>query len=628
MRFLRLIGAMIQLRVPPKVNLSPGSAGAPGEASAGAFLMWFLWQQRAYVGLGFLVGLLWAVPGALSPYLLGRVIDEGVVPGAWDATLAWGGLLTVLVLIGVAGGILLHTVEVLGWIQARYRTMVLVGAVSSQLGHVQQRRTPTGEALSVASSDANTFGRFCGLFTSAGTAVVAFVVVTLIVLNESVVLGVAVLVMTPLIVALTGPLMRPLHAATAVERSRSSRLTGMATDIVAGLRILRGIGGERTFGGNYAAQSQLLRAASVKAGVWRAGVESLSGFLTGVLLVVLTYLGATELITGRLSVGQLVAFFGYAVFLVIPIRSFFGFGLSLVASLVAAERTRRVLHEPSPWPEQACDHLPESGALRDLATGFVAEPGELTMVVCAQSEASAELADRLGRYLPTLAQSRDAAEEAGEKRPARKDRARRWADRKAAAARDAELARDLWGVELGGVDLARVPLAEVRDRILVCDTAASVFDGTLQQAIDPHGRATRTQAEAALYAAAAEDVLEGLPGGWQGRLGERGRALSGGQRQRVILARALLADPEILVLVEPTSAVDAHTEARIASRLAEARRGRTTVVMTASPLLLRHADRVVLLDGGEAVARGTHAELFATCSAYREVVRRGMAAEE
>ena len=119
-----------------------------------------------------------------------------------------------------------------------------------------------------------------------------------------------------------------------------------------------------------------------------------------------------------------------------------------------------------------------------------------------------------------------------------------------------------------------------------------------------------------------------LPGGWQGRLGERGRALSGGQRQRVILARALLADPEILVLVEPTSAVDAHTEARIASRLAEARRGRTTVVMTASPLLLRHADRVALLDGGEVVACGSHAELFATCAAYREVVRRGMAAEE
>ena len=624
----RLIGAMIQLRVPPKVNLSPGPARAPGESSAGAFLMWFLRQQRAYVGLGFLVGLLWAVPGALSPYLLGRVIDEGVVPGAWDAALAWGSLLTVLVLIGVAGGILLHTVEVLGWIQAKYRTMVLVGAVSSQLGHVQQRRTPTGEALSVASSDANTFGRFCVRVSDAAAALVAFLLVTLIVLNESVVLGVAVLVVTPLIVALTGPLMKPLHAATAVERSRSSRLTGMATDIVAGLRILRGIGGERTFGGNYVAQSQLLRAASVKAGVWRAGVESLSGFLTGVLLVVLTYLGANELITGRLSVGQLVAFFGYAVFLVHPIQNFFALGLSLVATLVAAERASRVLNDPSPWPGSAAGGLPDSGALCDLATGFVAEPGELTMVVCSTPDATAELADRLGRYLPPLDPAPGAPGEKGARGQSRKARAQRWAARVEAVRRDAELARAAWGVELGGVDLARVPLAEVRDLILVCDTAASVFDGTLQQVIDPHGRATRPQAEAALYAAAAEDVLEGLPGGWQGRLGERGRALSGGQRQRVILARALLADPEILVLVEPTSAVDAHTEARIASRLAEARRGRTTVVMTASPLLLRHADRVVLLDGGEAVARGSHAELFATCAAYREVVRRGMAAEE
>ncbi|MDO4784081.1 MAG: ABC transporter ATP-binding protein [Propionibacteriaceae bacterium] len=619
---------MTQLRVPAKVSALPGSVGAPAEGSAGAFLRWFLWQQRAYVGLSVLIGLLWAVPGAISPYLLGRVIDEGVVPGSWDAALAWAGLLTVVVLVGVAGGILAHTVEVLEWIQASYRTMTLLGRVSSQLGHVQQRRTPTGEALSVASSDANTFGRFCMRVSNAAAALVAFLLVALIVLNESVVLGVAVLVATPLIVALTGPLMKPLHAATAVERSRSSRLTGMATDIVAGLRILRGIGGERTFGGNYAAQSQLLRAASVKAGVWRAGVESLSGFLTGVLLVALTYLGANELIAGRLSVGQLVAFFGYAVFLAIPVQDFFALGLSLVATLVAAERTSRVLNDPSPWPDSPAESLPESGELCDLATGFTAEPGELTMVVCATPDASAALADRLGRYLPPLAQAPGALGEKDAGRQSRKARAQRRAARVAAARRDADLARAAWGVELGGVDLARVPLAEVRDRILVSDTGASLFDGTLQQAIDPHGRATRAQAEAALYAAAAEDVLEGLPGGWQGGLGERGRSLSGGQRQRVILARALLADPEILVLVEPTSAVDAHTEARIASRLAEARRGRTTVVMTASPLLLRHADRVALLDGGEVAARGSHAELFATCAAYREVVRRGMAADE
>jgi len=104
---------------------------------------------------------------------------------------------------------------------------------------------------------------------------------------------------------------------------------------------------------------------------------------------------------------------------------------------------------------------------------------------------------------------------------------------------------------------------------------------------------------------------------------ERGRSYSGGQRQRLALTRALLADPEVLVLVEPTSAVDAHTEARIASRLARARAGRTTVVTTASPLLLGEADEVVFLEGGRVTASGTHHELLTSHAAYRDVVIRG-----
>ena len=107
---------------------------------------------------------------------------------------------------------------------------------------------------------------------------------------------------------------------------------------------------------------------------------------------------------------------------------------------------------------------------------------------------------------------------------------------------------------------------------------------------------------------------------------ERGRSFSGGQRQRLVLARALLADAEILVLVEPTSAVDAHTEARIARRLRDARRGRTTVVVTGSPLVLDQADRVVFLEDGRVAATGTHRELLESSPAYRDVVAREEAA--
>ena len=162
---------------------------------------------------------------------------------------------------------------------------------------------------------------------------------------------------------------------------------------------------------------------------------------------------------------------------------------------------------------------------------------------------------------------------------------------------------------------------------MVSDSASQVFAGTLQEAIDPHGRLTLEQAETALYTAAAEDVFTALDGGWQGQLEERGRGLSGGQRQRVVLARVLARDPDILVMVEPTSAVDAHTEALIAERLAAHRAGRTTIVTTGSPLLLHHADRVAFLSGGVVTAYGTHEELLRTNRGYRSVVARALDAE-
>jgi ABC-type multidrug transport system fused ATPase/permease subunit len=209
-------------------------------------------------------------------------------------------------------------------------------------------------------------------------------------------------------------------------------------------------------------------------------------------------------------------------------------------------------------------------------------------------------------------------------RAARRARADRERRRARIAARDEEAATREWGVRLGGIDLSAARLDDVRRQVLVSDTGSGLFAGTLQDAIDPHGRLTREQAEAALRAANAEDVYDALPEGWQGQLDERGRGLSGGQRQRVVLARALAVDAPILVLVEPTSAVDAHTESRIAERVTALRHGRTTVVCTVSPLWLHHADRVVLLQDGEVVADGEHAGLLADDAVYRGVVARSL----
>ncbi|TBR15723.1 MAG: ATP-binding cassette domain-containing protein, partial [Chitinophagaceae bacterium] len=209
--------------------------------------------------------------------------------------------------------------------------------------------------------------------------------------------------------------------------------------------------------------------------------------------------------------------------------------------------------------------------------GLLVQPGALTAVVSADPTAATALAERLTRYVD-----------------------------------DGE-------VRLGGVLLSDLPLAEVRRRLVLVDQSPVLFSGSLREELGDGA------VDQALETACCADVLEALADGLDTELEERGRQLSGGQRQRLVLARALTAEPEVLVLDEPTSAVDAHTEARIADRLHEMRAGRTTVVLTTSPLVLDRADVVALLVDGVVVATGTHRELLHD-PAYAAVVLRTEAA--
>jgi ABC-type multidrug transport system fused ATPase/permease subunit len=602
------------------------AADAPDTSSPTRFLRWVLRQQGNVVVVATLLGVLWQLPMIVGPWIFGRAIDAGIVGDHPDAV-AWGAIaLLVVTLIGAVFGIALHTLVVRSWLISLYGTTMMVTRKAAQMGHVLPRRSPTGEILSVASSDSDEFGAMTEIIARAGSQLISFFAVAAIVLATSPKLGVVVLVAAPVLVCVALPFLSPLHRRQALERSRNSELTSMATDIVAGLRILRGIGGERTFGRNYATQSQSSKAAGVSAGIWQAVIEALGVLFSGVFLVLLLWLGTREVLAGQLSIGELVSFLGYGLYLVGPIRTFFEFAQKVTRALVSARKAIAIFEPAPPWQEPADPvALSASGDLVDEVSGFTARPGELTIVVNAVPEESALLADRLGRYLP--ADTKPVSEEEDDEvkgraaRRARSERARRRAE---IAARDAERSRGTWHVRLGGVDLSRASLADVRSTILVSDTGSQLFAGTLQDAIDPHRRLTRDQAETALLAANAEDVYDALPGGWQGMLDERGRGLSGGQRQRVVLARALATEAPVMVLVEPTSAVDAHTEARIAERVTRLRAGRTTVVCTLSPLWLHHADRVVLMADDGVVTSGRHEDLLLDDPAYRAVVARAM----
>ncbi len=611
---------------PPRIDAyTRAETARPDTRSPARFLLWTLRVQADVLAALSIAGLAWFLPSALSPYLLGRTIDAGILVGDWTATIGWAALLALVILVGAASGIVMHTFAVRGWLISLYGTQKLVTRKSVQLGHVLNRRLPTGEVLSISSSDSNTFGATFEVVARALGALGAFAVVAALMMSTSGLLGLVVLITAPLLVAAATPVLRPLNAAQTAERTQNGELTSMAADIVAGLRILRGIGGEKTFGDNYAAQSQRVRRLGVTTGTWQAVVETMSVLLSGLLLVVLVWLGSHEMLAGRLTLGQLISFVGYAIFMIWPLQTLFEVAQKWVQGLVSARKTIALLGAELPWTDGVRE-LSARPRLVDLASGVEVEPGEFLVVVSADPDASAALADRLGRYLPAdqAAHFEEADDEELKGRAAKRARAEKERRRAEIARQDAELASAPWGVTADGLDYQHFTMASLRERILVSDAGSQLFAGTFQQAVDPLGTHTREQAEEALRTAAAEDVFEGLPEGWASRIDEKGRGLSGGQRQRVVLARALLADPEVLVLVEPTSAVDAHTEEAIAGRLARHRCGRTTVVMTASPLLVHSADRVVFLAGGRQVATGSHARLLAGHPEYRAVVNRGM----
>jgi ABC-type bacteriocin/lantibiotic exporter with double-glycine peptidase domain len=289
-------------------------------------------------------------------------------------------------------------------------------------------------------------------------------------------------------------------------------------------------------------------------------------------VALVTWIGARFALSGQITIGQLVSFYGYAVFLVEPMRTLTEAADRLTKAHVAARRVVRILDtEPELADEGTLTRA--TGDLVDEASGLTVRQGRLTAVAAASPEDAQAIADRLGRF---------------------SDGAVTW----------------------GGVPLRDLTLPAVREAVLVADPGARLFSGPLRAelgAADP---------EDALYAACATDIVEELPEGLASEVAEGGREFSGGQQQRIKLARALVADPEVLILVEPTSAVDAHTEARIAGRLAGIRSGRTTVVCTTSPLVLDWADEVAFVESGRVSAAGSHRELLATAPRYAATVTR------
>jgi ABC-type multidrug transport system fused ATPase/permease subunit len=563
-------------------ELPLGHPGTPNLRSPARFLLWVARGQLGTLAIGMLYGVVWMGTLAVVPALVGRAIDQGVAEGDRAALVRGSALVMAAGLVTAVAGILRHRAAVVNWLTASYRVQQLLVRQAVRLGGSLPRRVPTGEVAAVGSHDAERIGSAMDVVARLAGALVSFGVVAALLLRTSTTLGLLVVAGVPLLSAGVGPLLRPLHRRRSRHRELVGQLTTVGADTVSGLRVLRGIGGEAVFSRRYAAASQEVRAAGLAAARVQSLLDAAEVALPGIFVVAVTWLGARLAVAGQVSVGELIAFYGYAAFLVLPVRTVTEAADKFTRALVGARRAVQVLAlQPELVSGSSAQEPPSGAALVDGQSGLVVEAGQLTAVVAGVSEEAAAIADRLGRFA-------DGDE-----------------------------------VRLGGVALRDLPLEVVRRRVLVSEHDPRLFTGRLGDELDPTGAAPPERVLAALDIASAGDVLEALPDGLDSEVAERGRSLSGGQRQRLVLARALVADPEVLVLVEPTSAVDAHTEARIADGLAAARTGRATVVCTTSPLLLDRAGKVALVAGGRVVAEGTHRDLLDTEPRYRAVVTRG-----